>query len=325
MKTHLPRFLVMLLAALTIVAATAQIIHTHPNKKPVPAQTAPKKKTAAKTKTTPAKKTTPKQTSKRQSAPARTTPQPTSPARVLATNQYTVNGVTFTMVSVQGGTFTMGATGEQGSDAWDDEEKPAHRVTLSDFSIGQTEVTQALWRAVMGSNPSYFKGDNLPVEQVSWEDCQEFIRRLNTLTGRRFRLPTEAEWEYAARGGAHSQGYKYAGGNYLRDVAWYGQWNGNTYDNGNSGERTHPVGTKSPNELGLYDMSGNVWEWCQDWYSSNYYSSSPSTNPTGPSTGSYRVNRGGSWSYFARNCRVSCRNYNAPSNRIINLGLRLAL
>ena len=216
------------------------------------------------------------------------------------------------MTVVEGGTFTMGATCEQGS-ALGGGETPAHRVTLSDFSIGQTEVTQALWRAVMGSNPSYFKGDNLPVEEVSWEDCQEFIRRLNTLTGRRFRLPTEAEWEYAARGGAHSQGYKYAGGNKLGSVAWYEV---------NSGCETHPVGTKSPNELGLYDMSGNVWEWCQDWYG-DY--SSPQTNPAGPSTGSHRVRRGGGWYDDASSCRVSLRNYGTPTDRGRYLGLRLAL
>ena len=160
------------------------------------------------------------------------------------------------MVYVEGGTFMMGATSEQGSDAYD-REKPAHQVTLSSFSIGKYEVTQEEWEAVMGSNPSYFKGKKLPVEKVSWDNCQKFIRKLNKLTGKQFRLPTEAEWEYASRGGSMSRGYKYAGGNDLGSVAWY---------DGNSDNKTHEVGKKQPNELGLYDMSGNVWEWCQDWY-----------------------------------------------------------
>ena len=205
------------------------------------------------------------------------------------------------MVYVSGGTFTMGATSEQGSDAESDE-KPTHSVTLSSYYICKYEVTQALWRAVMGSNPSNFKGDNLPVEWVSWNDCQTFINRLNSYTGRNFRLPTEAEWEFAARGGNYSRHYKYSGSNYIGDVAWYG---------GNSGSSTHPVGTKQPNELGLYDMSGNVWEWCSDWYSS--YSSSSQTNPKGPQSGSDRVLRGGGWSYNARYCRVSGRNSVSPS------------
>ncbi len=229
---------------------------------------------------------------------------------------FTVNGVSFKMVGVEGGTFTMGATAEQGSDALDNE-KPAHEVTLSSFSIGETEVTQALWQAVMGSNPSYFSGDlNRPVEKVSWNDCQTFITKLNEMTGKTFRLPTEAEWEYAARGGNLSQGYKYAGSNTIDDVAWY---------TSNSGSTTHPVGIMAPNELGLYDMSGNVWEWCQDRYSSSYYSSSPSTNPTGPATGSGRVFRGGSWYDDASFCRVSDRSGSYPSPTASFFGLRLAL
>ena len=235
---------------------------------------------------------------------------------------YTVNGVSFKMVGVEGGTFTMGATAEQGSDAYSNE-KPAHEVTLSSFSIGETEVTQALWLAVMGSNPSDFTGDlNRPVEMVSWNDCQTFITKLNEMTGKTFRLPTEAEWEFAARGGNLSQGYKYAGSNTIGDVAWYYD---NSYALGSSHPDygTHPVGTKAPNELGLYDMSGNVWEWCQDWYGS--YSSSPSTNPTGPSTGSFRMNLGGGWCGNAWSCRVSCRYYENPSGMSSSIGLRLAL
>ncbi len=217
------------------------------------------------------------------------------------------------MVYVAGGTFTMGGTSEQGSDVYSNE-SPTHSVTLSNFSIGKYEVTQAEWQAVMGSNPSNFTGDNLPVECVSCNDCQTFITKLNTLTGKNFRLPTEAEWEYAARGGSKSQGYKYAGSDNIDDVAWY---------TSNSGSTTHAVGTKQPNELGLYDMSGNVWEWCSDWYGS--YSSSSQTNPTGASSGSYRVYRGGSWSNSAGYCRVSDRSYDTPGFRFSLLGLRLAL
>ena len=181
--------------------------------------------------------------------------------------RFVVEGVSFDMVEVRGGTFRMGATSEQGSDA-DSDENPVHSVTLSGYYIGKTEVTQALWKAVMGSNPSEFKGDNLPVEYVFWYDCQEFIRKLNALTGQDFRLPTEAEWEFACRGGNNSRGYKYSGSDCIDDVAWYVD---------NSGSKTHPVATKLPNELGIYDMSGNVDEWCNDWY--GYYSRGAQTNP----------------------------------------------
>ena len=225
------------------------------------------------------------------------------------------------MVRVEGGVFTMGATAEQGSDA-EGNEKPAHRVTLSDYYIGRYEVTQEEWEAVMGRNPSAFKGAKRPVEKVTWYDCQEFTKRLNKLTGMRFRLPTEAEWEYAARGGSQSKGYKYSGSNTIGDVAWYTV---NSYDKGSSHPDygTHPVGQKRPNELGLYDMSGNVWEWCQDWYGK--YKSSSKTNPTGPSSGSAPVYRGGSWISYAGGCRVSFRSYDTPTYRDYYLGLRLAL
>ena len=217
------------------------------------------------------------------------------------------------MVLVEGGTFTMGATPEQGSDAYDNE-KPAHKVTLDSFYIGKFPVTQRLWKAVMGSNPSDSKGDNLPVESVNWDDVQEFLRKLNSNTGKNYRLPTEAEWEYAARGGNKSQGYKYAGSNDPDLVAWH---------DGNSGKTTHEVGPRFTNELGIYDMSGNVWEWCQDW--SGSYSSSPQTNPKGPNSGSRRVNRGGSWFSSARGCRVSYRDFRTPGARDNCLGFRLAL
>ena len=238
------------------------------------------------------------------------------------TETFTVNGVTFKMVAVEGGTFTMGATAEQGSDAYDSE-KPAHQVTLSSYCIGETEVTQALWQTVMGTNPSYFAGDlNRPVEQVSWNDCQTFINKLNELTGKTFRLPTEAEWEYAARGGKRSQGYKYAGSNDINEVAWY-WYSIPSQTSGAEGYGTQPVATKAPNELGLYDMSGNVWEWCQDWYGS--YSSESQTNPTGPESGSCRVRRGGCWESLAGYCRVSGRGRDYPTGSYGALGLRLAL
>ena len=223
------------------------------------------------------------------------------------------DGVSIEMIKVEAGTFMMGATPEM--EFPDDDEKPVHQVTLTnDYYIGKYEVTQALWQTVMESNPSSFKGNNLPVEQVSWNDCQEFIGKLNSITGRKFRLPTEAEWEYAARGGKKSRGYQYSGSSNISDVAWY---------NGNSGSKTHLVGTKQANELGLYDMCGNVLEWCQNWYGS--YVSSSQTNPTGAVSGSYRVIRGGSWYSSARFCRSSCRDSGTPGIRNSRLGLRLVL
>ena len=228
---------------------------------------------------------------------------------------YTVGGVTFKMVPVSGGTFIMGARdGEESAGSY---EKPLHQVTLSSFSIGETEVTQALWLAVMGSNPSYFTGDlNRPVEKVTWSDCQTFITKLNQMTGGNFRLPTEAEWEFAARGGNKSAGYIYAGSDTPDDVAWF---------NENSGSTTHPVAQKQANELGLYDMSGNVSEWCSDWYDSDYYSVSPSVNPTGPESGYQRVSRGGNHNNATLYIRVAFRNNPAPGSSQNTLGLRLAM
>ena len=216
------------------------------------------------------------------------------------------------MIAVKGGTFTMGATSEQ-TGAFSDE-SPTHSVTLSDYYIGETEVTQELWTAVMGSNPSCFTGNmQRPVERVSWNDCQTFISKLNELTGETFRLPTEAQWEYAARGGNQAQGRLYSGSNTIDDVAWY---------TSNSSSTTHPVKTKAPNELGIYDMTGNVWEWCSDW--NGAYSSAAQTNPTGPATGSERVFRGGSWFSDATRCRVAGRGSSTPAFSDDNLGLRLA-
>jgi formylglycine-generating enzyme required for sulfatase activity len=228
--------------------------------------------------------------------------------------EFEVDGVQFKLVKVEGGTFTMGATVEQVS-AWD-REKPAHKVSLSDYYIGETQVTQALWKAVMGDNPSFFEDDdNLPVEKVSWEDIVEkFIPALNRKTGHTFRLPTEAEWEYAARGGGKSKGYKYSGSDNIDEVAWY---------NGNSGRRTYLVRGKRANELGLYDMSGNVWEWCHDWYGD--YSSGTQTNPKGSNTGSIRVLRGGSWGTDTERCRVSYRYRGKPDTRSYGIGFRLVL
>ena len=234
---------------------------------------------------------------------------------------FNVYGVSFKMIAVEGGTFKMGCSD---SDANDDE-KTIHNVTLSSYYIGETQVAQALWKAVMGNNPSYFKGDNLPVENVSWDDCQKFISKLNSLTGQNFRLPTEAEWEYAARGGRKSKGYKYSGSNNIDEVAWYANnshtrtgWFGIKKD-----QQPHPVATKQPNELGLYDMSGNVLEWCSDW--DGDYSSSSQTNPTGPNSGSYRVSRGGSRRSLARRCRSSDRLSFMPDSSDDRLGLRLVL
>ena len=237
---------------------------------------------------------------------------------------YYANGVSFQMVEVKGGTFTMGATAEQGSDARD-WEKPTHQVTLSSYMIGKTEVTQELWEAVMGKslsqiaselgNSTYGEGANYPMYYVSWKDCQAFITKLNALTGKNFRLPTEAEWEFAARGGNNSRGYKYSGSNTVDDVALYRD---------NSSDKIHPVATKAPNELGIYDMSGNVWELCSDWFDS--YSSSSQYNPTCLNRGLIiRVHRGGSWTTDAWYCRVSNRGYFHPAHRSAYHGLRLAL
>ena len=224
-----------------------------------------------------------------------------------------VGNVKFEMVYVEGGTFRMGATEEQGRDAWDNE-KPVHRVTLSSYLIGKHEVTQALWEEVMRNNPGYIERGDCPVAYVSWDDCQEFIEKLNARTGMKFRMPTEAEWEYAARGGNRSKGYKYAGSDNLDEVGWYKD---------NSGYHTHPVGGKKPNELGLYDMSGNVWEWCQDWYGD--YTNEAQTNPAGPQSGGSRVLRGGGDWDDAGYCRVSRRHDFVPGFRYDDIGLRLVL
>jgi formylglycine-generating enzyme required for sulfatase activity len=218
------------------------------------------------------------------------------------------------MVFVQGGTFWMGCPREQQGDC-DDDESPLYSVTLSDFRISKYEVTQVQWKLIMGNNPSEFTGDRLPVEMVSWDDVQVFITRLNAFTGKRYRLPTEAEWEYAARGGRQSAGYTYSGSHNLNDAGWFAD---------NSGGTTHAVGTKLPNELGIYDMSGNVWEWCIDKYCR--YPALAQHNPMEVgSCGSYRVSRGGGWFGSARRCRVTDRSHDNPDSRYGNLGFRVVL
>jgi len=219
------------------------------------------------------------------------------------------------MVFVKGSSFfSMGCTKEQGADCNEDE-RPAHNVTLRDFYASKFPITQKLWEKVMDSNPSRFQGENLPVESVSWNDVQEFIKKLNTVTGKKYRLLTEAEWEYAARGGGSTKGQRYAGSNNLGAVAWYGD---------NSGQATRPVGEKQPNELGLYDMSGNVWEWVQDW-KDGYSSSGLQNNPVGPASGTNRAYRGGSWQDSDIYCRVSRRHGAVPDTRSSAVGFRLAL
>ena len=248
--------------------------------------------------------------------------KPTEPKNEPKTEIFTVGEISFTMVRVKAGAFTMGANKDDAlAYEW---EKPAHKVTLTDdYFIGETEVTQGLWETVMGENPSYFKtkGANFPVEHVNWNDIQEFLTKLNQKTGKTFRLPTEAEWEYAARGGSQSKGYLYSGSNDLDTVAWY-------YDNARKdlalddpNYGTHAVKTNQANELGLYDMSGNVWEWCNDWFAA--YSSEPQINPQGAVSGPFHVYRGGSWYDIALLSRVSYRFNFYPGNRYF-FGFRLA-
>ena len=215
------------------------------------------------------------------------------------------------MVYVEGGFFLMGSNSKYSSD-----ESPVHQVKISSFSIGKYEVTQEEWVEVMGSNPSKFKGSKKPVEQVTWRECQAFIQKLNELTGRTFRLPTEAEWEYAARGGSHSSNNKYSGSNALGLVAWYSD---------NSNGTTHEVGANNSNELGLYDMNGNVWEWCQDYYGRDYYSNSSYMDPQGPTNGISHVYRGGGFKNNINFCNMSIRNSSSAVQRFEDVGLRLAL
>lgn len=236
------------------------------------------------------------------------------PHRQLTAEQKSIlDNIVNNMVYIDGGTFMMGATINEDSEAWINE-SPIHKVNLSSFYIGRYEVTQEEWDLLMDYNYSNFKGSKHPVERVSWSDCQIFIKKLNELTGKKFRLPTEAEWEYAARGGNKSEKYSYSGNNNASTVGWYIK---------TSDESTHDVGTKLPNELGLYDMSGNVFEWCQDWYAE--YSNIEQTNPQGPVSGTKRVVRGGGWNSTPRALRVSWRVSGPEDSRAFELGFRLAL
>ncbi len=237
----------------------------------------------------------------------------------------TAFGMNLEMVYVKGGEFTMGLTKEQGWNDLPDStiKKLTRKTKLDSYHIGKYEVTQAQWKAVMGTDPSYFKGDNLPVEQVSWAEAQEFCKKLSEKTGKKYVLPTEAQWEYAARGGVHKTKTKYAGSNDIEAAAWYRE---NSYDLGYSHPDygTHPVGTKKANALSLYDMSGNVWEWCSDWYMDGY-DKADDLNPQGPAGGAYRVVRGGCWIYNAGYCRVSARLNVDPDFRNADLGFRVAV
>ena len=222
--------------------------------------------------------------------------------------------VSFEMVFVEGGVFQMGSEEEE---AWNNE-KPIHHVQLDGYYIGKYPVTQAVWKTVIGNNPSYFQGSDRPVDRVSWKEAQEFIEKLNTKTRRVYRLPTEAEWEYAARGGGKREGYLYSGGNKLEDLGWYDE---------NSFGATKPVGLLEPNELGLFDMSGNVREWCWDWYDAQYYKQCAEqvivSNPQGPDKGTRFVLRGGSWDLSTRYCRVVHRSSLGLNHQNFSVGLRL--
>jgi len=251
-------------------------------------------------------------TKNEQAHPPSYEPKETAPA-VKPSLDYTESQYGIEMAYVLGGMFLMGCTPEQEEDCYDYEESP-RLVNVSDFYIGKHEVTQAQWEAVMGGNPSHFKGDDLPVENVSWEDAQAFIGKLNAATGREYRLPTKAEWEYAARGGRQTRGYRYSGSNEVREVAWY---------EGNSDNKTHPVGTKKANELGIHDMSGNVWEWVSDLFGDNGDAATPNTEVS--DKGAFRVIRGGGWGSYARGVRVSNLFNNDPGYKYNILGFRLAM
>ncbi|MBQ9583152.1 MAG: formylglycine-generating enzyme family protein [Bacteroidales bacterium] len=242
---------------------------------------------------------------------------PAAETAPVETKEFTVNGVTFTMVKVEGGTYSMGATPEQGTEAQMNE-KPVHEVTVEDFWIGQTEVTQALWKAVTDYNPSYTRWPECPVDKVSWQECKGFVETLQELTGLAFRLPTEEEWEYAARGGKYSKGYKYAGSDNVDEVAWHV---------GNAEEKSHPVATKKPNELGLYDMSGNVYEWCEDKYMM-YDGSEPQYSQKmlkSDKKREFHIERGGCWNYGPTMCRTAYRHAGNYTHMYAYDGLRLAL
>jgi formylglycine-generating enzyme required for sulfatase activity len=216
------------------------------------------------------------------------------------------------MVYLEGGTFTMGCAN------CNDDESPQHSVTLGSFSIGKYPVTNRQWEAIMGEIPPFTESYDYPICMVNWDEVMEFISRLNAMTGKKFRLPSEAEWEYAARGGAKSKGYVYSGSKKLNDVGWF-------KDNSGKEQRVDPfpAGKKKSNELGIYDMSGNIWEWCSDWYGA--YSAVPQHDPSGAASGSFRVIRGGYWNSAKNDCRVTRRSYESPNMHSNVIGFRLAL
>ena len=233
----------------------------------------------------------------------------------LVTADTADNWVEIEMVFVNGGKFRMGCPNLDGTGCLSDE-RPRHEVKLRGYYIGKYQVTQGQWKAVMGANPAFFTGgDDRPVDQVSWNDAQEFIKKLNEMTGKKYRLPTEAEWEYAALGGEDDKGEPFGGHEFLADIAWYSY---------NSRGQTNPAGTRGANELGLHDMLGNVWEWVSDWYDKRYYINSPLRNPAGPRHGDERVYRGCSFNSAENHCRISIRNYAKPEYSVLNLGFRLA-
>lgn len=221
--------------------------------------------------------------------------------------------ISIDLIYVEGGSFLMGDDSSKY-----DNEKPAHKVVLNSLYVGKYQVTQNLWKAIMGQNPSALKGERRPVESISWNDTKRFIRKLNSITGRVFRLPTEAEWEYAARGGIYSQGYSYAGSDKLEQVGWYAK---------NSNDELHEVGLKLRNELGIYDLSGNLWEWCEDDYYHNYNGipEDGSAFMGSRDRGWYRIIRGGSYLNAPAYCRPSTRSKSTPENRSRDIGFRLAL
>ncbi|MFV0323296.1 MAG: formylglycine-generating enzyme family protein [Bacteroides xylanisolvens] len=227
--------------------------------------------------------------------------------KTFKTFKETVSGISFKMIAVDGGSFMMGANDY-------DWAKPAHKVSLRSFYMGETEVTQALWKAMIDESFSIDDDSNTPVVQVSWNDCQEFVQKLSKFTGKNYRLPTEAEWEFAARGGNKSKGYTHSGGNDINAIAW---------SHSDDISKSALVKGKKPNELGIYDMSGNVCEWCSDWYSTSYFANSPSHDPKGPDRGSYKIYRGGSRSGGAFFCTVIYRDGRHPTRRNMELGLRI--
>lgn len=245
-----------------------------------------------------------------------TAPSANSKPTILPSQADIISAIESRMIKVDGGTYTMGCANEKDTSCyyW---EKPAHKVTLKDFYMAKYPVTQKEWEAMMSYNPDFKNCPDCPVENITWNEAKQFVEKLAMLSGKSYRLPTEAEWEYAAKGGSNSKGYVYAGSNNIDLVAWY---------RNNSAKNTHPVGKLAPNELGLYDMTGNVWQWCSDWFDGEYYIHSPERNPLGPdgTSDNYRVVRGGSWWYEAPHCRIVNRDRYPTDAKDDDVGFRLA-